>query len=208
MKSFTFVDLFAGIGGFRLALSSFGGQCLGFSEIDSEAINTYCANFNESSNCNFGDIRKITDLPEHDFMTAGVPCQSWSIAGKNLGFDDDRGQLWNDTLFLLNKSRPKVFIFENVKGLSDPRNKDALNYILSRIEKAGYYAKVFVLNAYDYGVPQTRVRIYIVGFKEKKYLETTHILDRIYTQLSEIQPLFNNLHHTKAEEKELLQDSF
>lgn len=171
MADFSFIDLFAGIGGFRLALESVGGRCLGFSEIAPDAINTYCANFNESEDGNFGDITKIKDLPRHDFMTAGVPCQSWSIAGKNLGFDDDRGQLWNDTLYLLNKVRPKAFIFENVKGLSDPRNQKALDYILSRIKQAGYHAEKFVLNAYDYGVPQTRVRIYIIGFRDEKFLK-------------------------------------
>ena len=171
MADFSFIDLFAGIGGFRLALESVGGHCLGFSEIAPDAINTYCANFNETEDGNFGDITKIKDLPRHDFMTAGVPCQSWSIAGKNLGFDDDRGQLWNDTLYLLNKVRPKAFIFENVKGLSDPRNQKALEYILARIEQAGYHAQKFVLNAYDYGVPQTRVRIYIIGFRDEKYLK-------------------------------------
>ena len=170
MAKFSFIDLFAGIGGFRLALESVGGHCLGFSEIAPDAINTYCANFNETEDDNFGDITKLKDLPRHDFMTAGVPCQSWSIAGKNLGFDDDRGQLWNDTLYLLNKVRPKAFIFENVKGLSDPRNQAALDYILERIKQAGYHAQKFVLNAYDYGVPQTRVRIYIIGFRDKKYL--------------------------------------
>lgn len=171
MADFSFIDLFAGIGGFRLALESVGGHCLGFSEIAPDAIRTYCANFGDKEHNNFGDITKIKDLPYHDFMTAGVPCQSWSIAGKNLGFDDDRGQLWNDTLYLLNKVRPKTFIFENVKGLSDPRNQKALDYILSRIKQAGYHAKKFILNAYDYGVPQTRVRIYIIGFREGKYLE-------------------------------------
>ena len=171
MADFSFIDLFAGIGGFRLALESVGGHCLGFSEIAPDAINTYCANFNETEDGNFGDITKIKDLPRHDFMTAGVPCQSWSIAGKNLGFDDDRGQLWNDTLYLLNKVRPKAFIFENVKGLSDPRNQKALEYILARIKQAGYHAQKFVLNAYDYGVPQTRVRIYIIGFRDEKFLK-------------------------------------
>lgn len=171
MANFSFIDLFAGIGGFRLALQSVGGTCIGFSEIAPDAINTYCRNFKEDESANFGDITKLKTLPEHDFMTAGVPCQSWSIAGKNLGFDDDRGQLWNDTLYLLNKVRPKAFIFENVKGLADPRNSEALKYILDRIKQAGYYAQVNVLNAYDYGVPQTRVRIYIVGFKDKKFLE-------------------------------------
>lgn len=171
MADFSFIDLFAGIGGFRLALESVGGHCLGFSEIAPDAVHTYCANFGDTEDCNFGDITKLKDLPRHDFMTAGVPCQSWSIAGKNLGFDDDRGQLWNDTLYLLNKVRPKAFIFENVKGLSDPRNQKALDYILSRIKQAGYHAEKFVLNAYDYGVPQTRVRIYIIGFKDEKFFK-------------------------------------
>ena len=171
MADFSFIDLFAGIGGFRIALESAGGRCLGFSEIAPDAIHAYCANFGDTEDDNFGDITKIKDLPRHDFMTAGVPCQSWSIAGKNLGFDDDRGQLWNDTLYLLNKVRPKAFIFENVKGLSDPRNQKALNYILSRIKQAGYHAQKFVLNAYDYGVPQTRVRIYIIGFKDEKFFK-------------------------------------
>ncbi|MDO4957898.1 MAG: DNA (cytosine-5-)-methyltransferase [Prevotellaceae bacterium] len=171
MAQFSFIDLFAGIGGFRLALQSVGGECIGFSEIAPDAIKTYCTNFKESEDYNFGDITKLKELPQHDFMTAGVPCQSWSIAGRNLGFDDDRGQLWNDTLFLLNKVRPKAFIFENVKGLADPRNKEALDYILERIKQAGYHAEKFLLNAYDYGVPQTRVRIYIIGFREKEYFD-------------------------------------
>ena len=169
MAKFTFIDLFAGIGGFRIALSNAGGTCLGFSEIAPDAIKAYCTNYNEPEASNFGDITKLKTLPEHDFMTAGVPCQSWSIAGKKLGFDDDRGQLWNDTLYLLNKVRPKAFIFENVKGLADPRNSAALDYIMSRIREAGYHAEKYILNAYDYGVPQTRVRIYIIGFREEKY---------------------------------------
>lgn len=98
-----------------------------------------------------------------------MPCQSWSIAGKNLGFDDDRGQLWNDTIFLLNQTKPKAFIFENVKGLVDPRNKEALTYILERIKEAGYYANYHIINSHDYGVAQNRVRVYIIGFREKKY---------------------------------------
>lgn len=171
MANFTFVDLFAGIGGFRIALNNVGGTCLGFSEIAPDAIHAYCENFKESEIKNFGDITKIKHLPECDFMTAGVPCQSWSIAGKKLGFDDDRGQLWNDTLFLLNKVRPKAFIFENVKGLADPRNKEALNYIMARIKEAGYYAEKYILNANDYGSLQNRVRIYIIGFREEQYFK-------------------------------------
>ena len=171
MGNFTFIDLFAGIGGFHIALSHAGGELVAFSEIAPDAVHAYCENFNEAETKNLGDITKLKDLPEHDFLTAGVPCQSWSIAGKKLGFDDDRGQLWNDTLYLLNKARPKAFIFENVKGLADPRNKDALTYIMERIKESGYYAKLFVLNANDYGLPQSRVRMYIVGFREESYFK-------------------------------------
>ncbi len=170
-KSFTFIDLFAGIGGFKLALTGNGGKCLFFSEINKDAINTYCENHKITHDLNLGDITKITRLPKHDLLTAGVPCQSWSIAGKNLGFDDDRGQLWNDTIYLLNQSKPKVFIFENVKGLADPRNSQALSYILTEIKKIGYFAKHYIINSHDYGIPQNRVRVYIIGFLGKKYFE-------------------------------------
>lgn len=180
---FTFIDLFAGIGGFRKAMEDNGGECLHFSEINSDAINTYIVNSSEPIQKNLGDITKIKSLPSHNLLTAGVPCQSWSIAGKNLGFDDDRGQLWNDTIFLLNQSRPDAFIFENVKGLVDPRNKKALKYILERIEEAGYFANYYVLNSFDYGVPQNRLRIYIVGFKDPKIAETFRIPKPIHNKV-------------------------
>lgn len=167
--NWTHIDLFAGIGGFRLAVASNGGRTIGYSEINADAISAYEANYADSGETNFGDITKLNDLPPHDFMTGGVPCQSWSIAGRNLGFDDDRGQLWNDAVHLLKKSRPRAFLFENVKGLVDPRNKDALDYIMRRIAEAGYHASVHVLNSFDYGVPQSRVRIYIIGFQEKRH---------------------------------------
>lgn len=178
-NKFTFIDLFAGIGGFKMALSANGGECLGFSEVSKDAIKTYCENYNISPNANFGDITKIQELPKHDILTGGVPCQSWSIAGKNLGFDDDRGQLWNDTIFLLNQSRPKAFIFENVKGLVDPRNKEALGYILKRIAEAGYHASYHVVNSHDYGVAQNRVRIYIIGFREKKFFDQFQLPEHV-----------------------------
>jgi DNA (cytosine-5)-methyltransferase 1 len=165
-SKFTFIDLFSGIGGFRMALENIGGECLHFSEISKDAIDAYCKNSDEPIEKNLGDITKIKELPKHSLLTGGVPCQSWSIAGRNLGFDDDRGQLWNDTIFLLNQSKPDAFIFENVKGLVDPRNKKALTYILERISEAGYFANYYVLNSFDYGVPQNRIRIYIVGFRD------------------------------------------
>jgi len=168
---FKFIDLFAGIGGFYQGLSKNGGQCIGYSEINRDAIETYCENYHEKKESNLGDITKIKELPPHDILTAGVPCQSWSIAGKNLGFDDDRGQLWNDTIYLLKQSQPKAFIFENVKGLVDPRNQKALEYILERIKQAGYFANYYVINSHDYGVAQNRIRVYIIGFREKAYFD-------------------------------------
>jgi DNA (cytosine-5)-methyltransferase 1 len=169
--TFTFIDLFSGIGGFRMALENNGGECLHFSEISIDAVTAYCENSNEPIEKNLGDITKVKELPKHNILTAGVPCQSWSIAGKNLGFDDDRGQLWNDTIYLLNQSKPDAFIFENVKGLVDPRNKKALTYILERIKEAGYTANYYVLNSFDYGVPQNRIRIYIIGFLNKEFAD-------------------------------------
>lgn len=170
-NKFTFIDLFSGIGGFKMALTNNGGNCINFSEINKDAVNTYSENYNESFESNLGDITKIKELPKHDILTAGVPCQSWSIAGKNLGFDDDRGKLWNDTIYLLKQSQPKAFIFENVKGLVDPRNKESFSFILNRIKQAGYYAKHYAINSFDYGVPQNRIRVYIIGFKDKKYFD-------------------------------------
>ena len=189
MSKFSFIDLFAGIGGFRLALERVGGHCIGFSEIAPDAIEYYCQNHGDNSSMNFGDICGLSDLPPHDFLTGGVPCQSWSIAGKNLGFDDSRGQLWNDALFLLKKSRPKAFIFENVKGLADPRNRKALSYILQTIKDAGYHADVYLLNAFDYGVPQNRVRIYIIGFRDSRYFERFQLPEKVIAHRTLADPI-------------------
>ena len=199
-NKFTFIDLFSGIGGFHQALVSNGGVCKGYSEINRDAIDTYCENFSEKQEHNLGDITKIDALPAHDLLTAGVPCQSWSIAGKNLGFDDDRGQLWNDTIYLLKKSQPKAFIFENVKGLVDPRNKEALNYILKRIKEAGYYADYYVVNSSDYGVPQNRVRIYIIGFKEEQYFKKFQLPKALDNKVKLADILGVKLEEVKAKE--------
>ncbi len=205
---FSFIDLFAGIGGFKMALSNNGGNCLGFSEINKDAIKAYCENFNISEDFNLGDITKIKGLAEHDMLTAGVPCQSWSIAGRNLGFDDDRGQLWNDTIFLLKQSQPKAFIFENVKGLVDPRNKTALQYILDRIKQAGYYANFFVINSFDYGVPQNRVRVYIIGFKNKKHFDKFTLPDHVSKKVKLCDILGINVNHVTKPNRSIQKDLF
>lgn len=165
-NTFTFIDLFSGIGGFRIALEGLGGKCIGFSDIYNPAIKVYKENFDTSDELEIGDITKNHDLPYADILTGGVPCQSWSIAGKNRGFEDPRGQLWLDTIQVTDKVRPKAFIYENVKGLADPRNKANLELIIHEFHKIGYNVFYKVLNAFDYGLPQSRERIFIVGFRE------------------------------------------
>ena len=169
--NFTFIDLFSGIGGFRIALEELGGRCLGYSEIDNKAIDTYKINFLGSQyhdEIELGDITKITKLPfEVDLIVGGVPCQSWSVAGKMRGFNDPRGKLWEDSIRIVKLNQPKVFVFENVKGLIDPRNKENLELIISSLEDAGYnLVPPKLLNSYDFGVPQNRDRIFIIGFRK------------------------------------------
>jgi len=162
---FKYIDLFSGIGGFRVALDSLGGRSVGFSEIDKFAIETYKSNFNDPEDHDLGDVTQIEDVPEVDLIVGGVPCQSWSVAGKMKGFDDPRGKLWFDSIEVVRKARPRVFMFENVKGLADPRNAPALNLIIESFQKNGYVVKYKVLDAYDFGCPQNRSRIFIVGFR-------------------------------------------
>lgn len=167
---FTFIDLFAGIGGFRIPLEKNRGRCLGFSEIDNKAIEVYKVNFIENEKCEeyeLGSIVELDKMPfDVDVIVGGVPCQSWSVAGKMKGFSDPRGKLWYDTIRVVEKNKPKVFIFENVKGLKDPRNKSNLNFLISSFEALGYRVYESVLNSYDFGVPQNRDRIFIVGIRK------------------------------------------
>lgn len=173
LNKFTYIDLFSGIGGFKIGLDESGGKSVGFSEIDKRAIETYKINFDDPNDRDLGDVTKIRTLPYVDMVTGGVPCQSWSVAGKKRGFDDPRGKLWHDAIRVVEMVKPRVFIFENVKGLMDPRNKANLELILEHFDKAGYIVHTQLLNSYDYNVPQNRSRIYIVGFRKdlKKYSE-------------------------------------
>lgn len=166
---FTFVDLFSGIGGFRIALENWGGKCLGYSEIESNSIQVYQQNFIRYGNgneCNLGDIRSLHKLPfPVDIITAGVPCQPWSIAGKIRGLDDPRGQLWLDTIRVIKINQPLAFILENVKGLTDPRHRSQFNSIIEALSAIHYHLKWQVLNASDFGLPQDRDRVFIVGIR-------------------------------------------
>lgn len=170
MSLFKYIDLYSGIGGFRYAIDKLGGESVGYSEIDKQALETYKENFRDPKHHDLGDVTKIKKLPKTDLIVGGVPCQSWSVAGKMKGFEDPRGKLWFDTIKMVKMARPKVFVFENVKGLADPRNNRNLQLILSEFKKIGYLTNYKVLNAYDFGSPQNRSRIFIVGF-DKKYKE-------------------------------------
>lgn len=165
----TFVDLFAGIGGFRIPLEELGCKCLGYSEIDKKAIQVYRDNFIKDANSDevyLGDITNLNQFPfAIDVLVGGVPCQPWSIAGKLQGLDDPRGQLWMDVFRVVKANRPKAFIFENVKGLTEPRNIESLKYIINNLTSSGYVVKYEVLNSYDFGLPQDRDRMFIVGIR-------------------------------------------
>ena len=167
---FTFVDLFAGIGGFRIALEELGGKCLGYSEIDQEAIQIYHKNFINylnSEEINLGDITHLSKLPfEIDILVGGVPCQPWSIAGKSGGFNDPRGRLWFDVIRLVENNKPKGFIFENVKGLTEPRHIKSFELIIHKLNNAGYTIRSQLLNSSDFGIPQDRERVFIVGIRD------------------------------------------
>ena len=171
-KKFKFIDLFAGVGGFRIPAEKLGGECVGFSEIDQSAISVYEENFNSDHELVLGDIKSLNDMPAADIYFGGVPCQAWSVAGKKLGFEDPRGKLWEDTIRVTALNQPKAFIYENVKGLLDPRNRSSLDLILSEFSKAGYKTYYSLLNAYDFGLPQNRDRIFIVGIRKDLSTET------------------------------------
>ncbi|WP_439479165.1 DNA mismatch endonuclease Vsr [Chryseobacterium aquaticum] len=164
---FEFIDLFAGIGGFRLALQNLGGECVFTSEWDKDAKRTYKANFGETP---FGDITKEETkkyIPDgFDILCAGFPCQAFSIAGKRGGFEDTRGTLFFDVAEIIKRKQPKAVFLENVKGLRNHNGGKTLATILNVLRNdLGYFVpEPQIINAKDFGVPQNRERIYIVGF--------------------------------------------
>lgn len=164
---FEFIDLFAGIGGFRLALQNLGGECVFTSEWDKDAKRTYKANFGETP---FGDITKEETkkyIPDgFDLLCAGFPCQAFSIAGKRGGFEDTRGTLFFDVAEIIKRKQPKAIFLENVKGLRNHNGGKTLATILNVLRNdLGYFVpEPQIINAKDFGVPQNRERIYIVGF--------------------------------------------
>lgn len=163
---FTFIDLFAGIGGMRIAFQNLGGKCVFSSEIDEQAQKTYAINFGDVPD---GDITKINEneIPNHDILVGGFPCQAFSIAGKRGGFNDTRGTLFFDVARIIKAKQPKAFFLENVKGLTNHRGGKTLATILNVLRNdLGYIVPdPQIMNAKNFGVPQNRERIFIVGFR-------------------------------------------
>lgn len=171
MKKFTFIDLFAGIGGIRLGFESVGGRCVFSSEFDADACKTYQANFGEYPS---GDITKINakNIPDFDILLGGFPCQAFSIIGKKEGFNNETcGTLFFEIERILKEKKPKAFMLENVKNLTAHDNGNTFKIIIKHLEALGYNVHSKVLNALDFGIPQKRERIIIVGFLDNVKFE-------------------------------------
>ena len=169
-QNFKFIDLFAGIGGFRIALEKYGLKCVFSSEWDKYAQITYKRNFGEVP---LGDITKISEseIPQHDILCGGFPCQAFSVSGKQKGFQDTRGTLFFDIARIAKHNQPKVLFLENVKNLVRHHHGNTFKTILRILDQIGYDVYYKILIASDYGVPQARERIYIIAFRKDLRVE-------------------------------------
>lgn len=167
MENVRFIDLFAGIGGIRIPFDELGYQCVFSSEWDEAACNTYEANFGERPS---GDITKIaaSRIPHHNILLGGFPCQAFSIMGKMQGFADTRGTMFFEIERILEYHHPEVVLLENVKQLTTHDKGRTFKVILQRLESLGYFVKWKILNAMDFGLPQKRERVIIVGFRDER----------------------------------------
>jgi DNA (cytosine-5)-methyltransferase 1 len=164
-NNFKFIDLFAGIGGFRIALETFGGKCVFSSEWDKHAQITYETNFGDKP---AGDITKIEEqsIPHHDVLCAGFPCQPFSISGKKLGFQDIRGTLFFDITRIVDFHKPKVIFLENVKHFVNHDKGNTRQVVINKLKSLEYDVFDTVLNSSDFGIPQSRKRYYLIAFKK------------------------------------------
>lgn len=214
-KVSTFADLFGGIGGFRIACESHGLKCIFTSEWDKYSQKTYFENFGETPN---GDITKINekDIPYHDVLCAGFPCQSFSVSGKQAGFSDTRGTLFFDIARIVAYHKPKVLFLENVKNFARHDNGNTLKKVEEVLEGLGYNVFFKVLNASNFGVPTARERIYIVCFLRELGINSfefpSHVKKNIYVKdiiedgidVSKYEIKRNDIKITKEEPKEFV----
>jgi DNA (cytosine-5)-methyltransferase 1 len=177
-ETYKFIDLFAGIGGFHLAMENNAMQCVFASEIDKEARKTYLANHQIHPDQFNQDINDIDphNIPDHDILCAGFPCQPFSQAGFKKGLNDDRGNLFFNILEILKAKRPKAFILENVRHLLKHDNGATFNIIYSSLMKNDYYTEYQIIKGSDFGLPQLRPRLFLVGFDNKQVDTSKHFL--------------------------------
>lgn len=169
--SFKFIDLFAGIGGMRIAFEKAGGECALTCEINEEALKTYKANFKpKGTHVYFKDILKLESkfVPNHDVLIAGFPCQPYSIAGLRKGLKDERGGgIFLAILRILKDKKPSSFLLENVKGMMNHEKGETFKFMIDSLSKCGYTVQYKVLNSMSHSnVPQNRERVFVVGFRD------------------------------------------
>ena len=171
MSKFTFIDLFSGIGGFHQAMKNLGGECVLASEIDQNAINTYRINYGMDSGYDINDI-KDEMIPNHDVLCAGFPCQTFSKAGKQMGFKDPtKGTLFFQIKRILLAKKPKFIVLENVRNLLTHDHHNTWNIIKQELEATDYNIKAIVMSPHQLGIPQLRERVYILGIRKDIYDE-------------------------------------
>lgn len=199
LEGMTFIDLFAGLGGFRLALESMGAKCIYSNEWDVPAQKVYADNFGDTPE---GDITQVDEnnIPDHDILCAGFPCQAFSISGKQRGFEDSRGTLFFDVARIVKAKKPKVVFLENVKNFATHDDGKTLEVVRGTMQELGYTFYQKVLNAVDYGVPQKRERIYMLCFrndleiKDFKYPKPFELTHHVEDYLLEEEELVKDLY--------------
>ncbi len=211
LKGMNFIDLFAGLGGFRITLESLGAVCVYSNEWDEPVKKVYYENFGDMPE---GDITKVDEktIPDHDILCAGFPCQAFSISGKQRGFEDSRGTLFFDVARIVKEKQPKVVFMENVKNFATHDNGHTLEVVEGTMKQLGYTFYPKVLNAVDYGIPQKRERIYMVCFRNdlnvsdfaypKPFELTRHVEDFLLKDEREVEHLYVNRTDTYMNGKE------
>jgi DNA (cytosine-5)-methyltransferase 1 len=184
-KDYKFFDFCAGIGSAHLAFKNLGLDCVGYSEIDKKAEDTYKL-FHGSSYKNYGDLMKINpqSLEDFDILLAGFPCQAFSIVGKRKGFEDERGQIIYGLSEIIKVKKPKAFLLENVKGLVNINNGQTLKDILSLLKECGYNVFYRVFESTEFGIPQARERVYFVGIRNDLYRGEFYFSDNARKELN------------------------
>ena len=203
MENFKFIDLFAGIGGFHQAMVQLGGECVLASEIDKYAIETYEENYHINSQINICDL-KVEDVPEHDVLCAGFPCQAFSKAGKQEGFDDEtRGTLFFEIERILKHHHPKYIILENVRNLASHDKGRTWKTIEEHLHKAGYRLtpKPLIVSPHHFGTPQLRERVVILGIYDPENVDDPLMIDLGKFQRKNDNSIYSILEEGEVDEK-------